>query len=497
MRRERWLIVLGALVLSCGQGPLAPPGADERGSWPGGWVGDSCDDETPCADSLLCDSTNKCDWTSCLDAQDKDAWCARPEERGPGAVCLMGSCERLSLGAGQRCDDSAQCAYASSCRAGVCAQDCTADSMCGEGGRCVEGGCVQQMRCEQAEDPAAACALQLGVASALCEAGRCVSMVGELGSRCMGDGECGAGLLCEDARCVRSCTPVSCPGGFTCGARLSGDTGRVCRRSKPPTGCAADADPDGFCALSSPQLMHPRCELSTGECVESLIRPGCAAEPDPSAACAQQLGVPKERARCDESSGMCSELKSTFGLITFTDITLELASCDEVLEIGGESIRAPGAELTRVSVLRGGEELPGTLTREYRDTGLSSKPSDRESLDPLLSPMVSYGMELCPQSLVTQEVTSAFTSLGCQGLLVLSIRDAQGAIVGLEQGDEVIVGEFGPACLGGDPEQELDRYKVQLCETIGEVLNNKQGCADLAQGLARGSGSYEVPALRR
>jgi hypothetical protein len=197
-------------------------------------------------------------------------------------------------------------------------------------------------------------------------------------------------------------------------------------------------------------------------------------------------------------TGECSATQRTFGLLVFADITLELASCDEVLEVGGESIRTPGADLTRVSVTRGGAaQLLGRLTLEYQAPGRTTKPNDRASLEPLLSSQVGFDDAQCPLDRQTNEVTSAFTSLGCQGVLMLSLRDAAGEIVGLEQGDKLRVGEFGPSCLGEDPASELDRYRVHLCETVAEALSNKSGCLDLSVGLASGSVEYEVPTLPR
>ena len=135
--RRWWLLGVLWGLSACGPGPQAAPGADERGSWPGGWVGDSCDaaraDVGACASGLMC-RDGSCDWPGCAQATDPDSWCRATA--GAGAACLMGSCEVLALRAGERCDVDEQCGGGLSCAQQRCTPRCADDAGCADGDVC-------------------------------------------------------------------------------------------------------------------------------------------------------------------------------------------------------------------------------------------------------------------------------------------------------------------------------------------------------------------------
>lgn len=472
-----WVALIAA-GWACGPGPKALPGADERGSWPGAWPGEACDAQAQCAAGLDC-VERRCVWPVCV----QDVQCG-----GAGRVCLMGRCVALELQEGMRCDGVAQCISGLVCAQGRCAPACMDGASCEAGQVCEGGVCVAARPCHEAPDPVAACQEALGVARAACESGHCFNLEQTAGAVCTADTQCGAGLVCEASRCVRTCTG-SCAAGLDCTARPSGEPGSVCVLLPAQRGCALEPDPDLYCDAGGPDEQETwRCDRATGECVVAQPKPGCAGVLDWRTYCSQELGVPTDAVACDRQTGECSQVVPPGPrVVVIEDQVLSQESCAERMEIGGQPLRSPGVDLTVVRLEgRGGFKLSVV----YHAPGTAPVGNDRGEpavLEGSNEPVV-FDEAFCPLDPQTLAVTGEFFAMGCGGKLAVSFLDFAGEPVELRAGDTLLVGELGPACgVAGAVE---DVYKVRVCDTLAAYFSmGQRGCRDLTPGLMDGAGT--------
>lgn len=488
--RRWWLLGVLWGLSACGPGPQAAPGADERGSWPGGWVGDSCDaaraDVGACASGLVC-RDGSCDWPGCAQATDPDGWCRATA--GAGSACLMGSCEALALRAGERCDADEECGAGLGCAQRRCSPRCADDAGCADGDVCEQERCVGALDCAALEGADEACAARLDVSRAICEAGRCVSLEGTRGAPCGGDDDCAASHVCEQGRCAPLCSQQGCGVGLSCRSRPSGGAGSVCALPLPPTGCALEADPDGSCQL----LGALRCDRDTGLCVERPTPIGCAAQPNPAEYCAQELGVAIPDVRCDTATGVCSTTREPLTILAIVDAALVVEACDELMEINGQQVRSPGADITRINVRRSNAPL-GTLKPRYQGAGSSPQGNDRSDVSAIQQEAqgaITFDEAQCPRAPATLEPSASFYSLGCGGVLAVSMYGFDDKPIEIKAGDEVIIGEYGAAC--GASGVAADGYRAYLCPSVAALLGDRRGCQDLTLSITTESLQLIVP----
>ena len=85
-------------------------------------------------------------------------------------------------------------------------------------------------------------------------------------------------------------------------------------------------------------------------------------------------------------------------------------------------------------------------------------------------------------------------TLGCGGSIFVQFVDADGEVIALRSGDEVVVAEYGPRCSqGGVAGDGADRYGVRLCTDLDEAaLGNDASCSDVEDDL-QGFTSVPLP----
>lgn len=171
-----------------------------------------------------------------------------------GEVATDATTVDAGCASGDDCDDGVACT-ADQCRAGVCAH-LPLDARCGDGDRCdatlgcvdprcpgtqracpVRGGALRCVDTSRDADHCGACERPCANGER-CAAGACVRERGGVGARCGADGDCAAGLACDDARngmCTRACDDLGdddAAEAMQCGGEdlrcVRGETGPAC-----------------------------------------------------------------------------------------------------------------------------------------------------------------------------------------------------------------------------------------------------------------------------
>jgi Cys-rich repeat protein len=210
--------------------------------------------------------------------------CLADEDCGTEQVCSGGRCV-----APPECSKDADCAEGFTCRAGTCA--CSGDAACAANQACVDGRCNARERCTT-DDPCLPlgrrCELTQGicvppcalptdcapgldgrVATALfaCQSGSCIR-------RCLGDGSCGTGLICDEGFCRAAACRIyaDCPAGTYCTSATAG-------RCTPEVRCSADAacGPNERCRTFEQDACPPGFPCERAICQEL---PRCLSDAD-------------------------------------------------------------------------------------------------------------------------------------------------------------------------------------------------------------------------
>jgi hypothetical protein len=227
--------------------------------------------------------------------------------------------------------------------------------------------------------------------------------------------------------------------------------------------------------------------------VERPTPVGCAAQPNPAEYCAQELGVAIPDVRCDTTTGLCSTTREPLTILAIVDAAAVVESCAELMEINGQLVRSPGTDLTRINVRRSDAPL-GTLKPRYQGAGSSPEGNDRSDVSAIQQEAqgaITFDEAQCPRAPATLEPSASFYSLGCGGVLAVSMYGLDDKPIEIKAGDEVIIGEYGAAC--GASGVAADGYRAYLCPSISELLGARLGCQDLTPSITTESLRLIVP----
>ena len=446
MRRDATPMLLGLflILLTIACGPRVDP---PRGDTP---PGAGCQDSSQCQSGLACQD-GVCVYERCNSAPDPDAWCVEQvgETLARTVVCERGSgeCEEIFGAIGEACVMDAACGFGLVCESGRCQETCRSSASCRASGlSCLprradepegERLCKPSPKCTEVADPRMFCAEELGLDPWLVE--------------------------CEMQSGV--CEPAELPTGETCRFDQQCETG-VCEQQICTRTCTQDID----CAATT-EVCRPRGgEVKVNVCQQKT----CLDEPDPNSYCQRELGQPG--ATCN-AFGECRGMAEDYGVFLLIEDTSMGEACSssikDVYEPGtdlmyiflydeesgdSDDIRMLDPAMARVLYVEPGEtEVENTLiSYEHLEQSLTVEGFDEESG--------------CVQSRGGPEPGVVY-SMGCGGRMVLSF-ERNGSPVRLTEFSEILIGEYGPLCLG-DTREDNDSFRVFACSDTNAVANER------------------------
>jgi hypothetical protein len=262
------------------------------------------------------------------------------------------------------------------------------------------------------------------------------------GESCLLDTDCVAPDVCEGEVCVLTCTTdEDCLEGEVCGARQNG-TGTVCvvdtsGNANTGTGCADDADPNGFCEA--------------------------------------QLGA---GAFCDTTTNMCvggaNNVTDPVFVVQVQDVTTASEACDGVSD--------PGSDIQGIELQddQGNSLGWGSIVNE----AVALDGNEETNFDILDGTPPALDADGCVDSF-----SGNVLSLGCTGWVAVEFLDDGGSPVALAAGQTVFVYEYGGVCSTGTTD---DEWTVSTCsDTAGISGGDDSSCTNVL-GTGAGVGSVGV-----
>ncbi|MGI5865150.1 MAG: hypothetical protein ACOX6T_24280, partial [Myxococcales bacterium] len=409
------------------------------------------------------------------------AVCTATEGCGAGRVCDLS----VAGGACVGCRTSADCSAptpacnlaAKECVVCTATEGCGANEVCDlsvAGGACVQRECSGDSECETAEVCRSgrcvpACAIDANcTGGTVCQDGACLPP-------CHGDLDCGGGRICEAGKCIPACTgDESCPGAQICeaGRCLNGclvDTecegDLVCRDGR----CVSDAcTSNAHCAAPT-----PKCDLSTGDCVECLANSDCT----------------------DSARPVCSP--SHVCVADSNQASAQIAAVRAAGDGGGLSLPISGAIMTYLKPLTGSEQAGFFIQAEQ--TG----PAIFVMVDPAtLSPSPAIGDRVSftvtavstfsglkqvtgisgwsvlatstPTSPLVQQVSSAADLVSALGTYESEIVSFSAAVTGpiAYAGGGHVAAPISTTGVAGNPD-----LKLRLSEAVNAEIGLTEGCS--------------------
>ena len=410
---------------------------------------------------------------------------------------------------------------------------CSSDAVCQNGLRCdpQTSQCVYE-RCNNAPDPEAFCAAQLGASlkAATCErgSGSCQRVLGQLDQPCSADEQCVFGLVCEPDRCVETCrSSASCRVANTsCLPRVQGEALQLCLPTPPCDGlvnprafCAAELGlepwearcaPGGTCEpviLEDGAMCRFDAQCSSSICEGSYCLAPCEEDSEcyDDEACRVRLGQsglkacqPRICSDYEEADARCVELLGEGAFCSpFGECELEQANYGAVVLIedvsSGEAcssqineIYDPGIDLMYLGAYLNSDALGGDQDFDEAQLVwprvLHVEPGSFE----VENTLVDYSMIENPPALrrIDPE-TGCFRgdreleygqvySMGCGGKIVVSFIDEMNRPVKLGPLSELLIGEFEPICAGDAPRQRgSEQLRVAICSDTNAVANQR------------------------
>lgn len=241
-----------------------------------------------------CTSHDECVTSFCADPGDGMARCLTACRADDG-MCLAGEVCAASSGECGGCVDAAIVVG----RRGV-GESCEASADCQSGNCFAEGGRAYCTRdCEGDRD----CPAAFHCREDVCVAGR----RGDIGDRCLGNGDCSAGTFCamqaDRSWCTRLCVDEECPAGFACVP--AGGT-EVCAPERALLGqdCGGDEDcVSGLCAERGAEDEAGFCTRMCGVDAPCAVGFECRRTPDGLSAVCAEPEAPSEAGGCSVGTG--------------------------------------------------------------------------------------------------------------------------------------------------------------------------------------------------
>lgn len=434
-----WLS-LSVLLWSCGP-RVDPP----RGDTP---PGAGCEDSSQCQSGLVCEG-GACVYERCNSAPDPDVWCAEKigETLATSVVCERGTgdCEEIFGGIGSACRVDGECGFGLVCEQARCEETCTSSASCRASGlSCLprDDGepdgvrlCKTSPDCDGLPDPKAFCAEELGLPSydVLCnaESGACEPVLLAEWESCRFDQQCETGV-CEQQLCTRT--------------------------------CQVDSD-----CVSDQEVCRPR----GGELKVNVCQPRtCLDERDPDSYCEQELG--QAGARCS-ASGECRGMAMDHGVFILIEDTSMGDACSSQIK----DVYEPGSDLMYIFLYD--EESGDADDPRMLDPALARVHHVEPGVADVENTLISY--QHLEQSLTVEKFDEesgcvrsrggpqpdTVYSMGCGGKMIVSF-ERNGTPVRLTDFSEILIGEYGPLCLG-DARDDLDSFRVFVCRDTNAVAN--------------------------
>lgn len=207
--------------------------------------------------------------------------------------------------------------------------------------------------------------------------------------------------------------------------------------------------------------------------VDKICRPtiGCGLEPGPDAYCSGETGVPNST--CDLATGDCEQPTPDGSFIVgVSDVTVG-DGCD-VFDPGSDIQGIELQDATGSSLGWGDLVFDEVIRAGNAETNYSVVDGTAPALDG----------DGC-----VDEFSGNVLSLGCGGAIYARFLDGSGAPIEIEDGQTIVVYEYGGICSTGSID---DEYTLSTCSNAAEVLNGNPASCSNVLGSGAGLVSFNV-----